>query len=132
MKYHSYSQMTEPRAWRAKVTETLQQAEAARVRGNEGMARVCARRAAGWAIQAYLERKGVDLKTTSVLAQIRYLLANKPDPELRPILEHMLQPKVRPIFEKESYFPLDVDLIAEARQLIDLLFPNQKNPTNDH
>jgi len=100
-------------------------AEAARTRGNEGMARVCARRAAGWTVQAYLEGKGIDLQTTSVIKHIQYLLAqeflNSRD---RTILQHMLVAKQRVDLESDSYFPLEVDLVAEARQLITALFPD--------
>jgi HEPN domain-containing protein len=111
--------------WRKRVEDALATAEAARARGNEGMARVCARRAAGWTVQAYLERKGVDLQTTSVIKHIQYLLAqeflNSHD---RTILQHMLVAKQKGDLESDSYFPLDFDLVAEARQLVTALFPD--------
>ena len=59
-----------------------------------------------------------------MLKHFRHMLADSgTHAELRPILEHLLQPKIRPNLEDESYFPLDVDLIAETKQLIKILFP---------
>lgn len=49
----------EQEAWK-KTSVELQRAEKARAAGNEGRARVCARRAAGWAIDFHLvERLGM-------------------------------------------------------------------------
>lgn len=113
--------------WRRKVDEALQMADAAKARGNEGMARVCARRAAGWTVQAYLEKQGIDLQTTSVIKHMQYLLTlDSQSPQNRKILEHMLVAKQKDDLESDSYFPLDVDLIGEARRLISDLFPNQE------
>lgn len=107
-----------------RVTEALVMADAARARGNEGMARVCARRAAGWAAQEYLEQKGIDLQTTSVIKHIRHLLKVEGiSLETKSILEHMLVAKQKDDLENDSHFPLDVDLVAEARQLMVDLFP---------
>jgi hypothetical protein len=111
--------------WRKRVEDALATAEAARARGNEGMARVCARRAAGWTVQAYLEKQGIDLQTISVIKHMQYLLAQEPlASQNRTVLEHMLVPKQKGDLESDSYFPLDVDLVAEARQLITALFPD--------
>lgn len=110
--------------WKQAVTEELAKAEAARARGNEGMARVCARRAAGWAVQAYLGQQGVDLNTTSMLEHFRHMQSNPSHPELLPLLEHLLQPKLRPKMEEDSFFPDGIDLLADARQVIAILFPS--------
>lgn len=110
--------------WVNRVNEALSMANAARSRGNEGVARVCARRAAGWTVQAYLEKQGIDLQTTSVIKHIQYLLTlDTLAPQNRTILEHMLVAKQKDDLESDSYFPLDVDLVAEARQLMSSLFP---------
>ena len=110
--------------WRERVERELETAEAARARGNEGMARVCARRAAGWTVQAYLEGQEIQLQTTSIIKHMRYLLQVKGlGLETKKILEHMLVAKQKHNLESDSYFPLDLDLIAEARRLIALLFP---------
>ncbi len=114
--------------WLERVQRELQIAEAARARDNEGMARVCARRAAGWAVEAYLRQQGVELKTSSVLEMMRHLKKYQSlAPEMREILEHMLLPKQKPDLESESFSQPGVDLVAEARRLIGLLFPNQSN-----
>lgn len=111
--------------WRERVDRELAAAEAARSRGNEGMARVCARRAAGWAAQAYLAQQGVDLQTSSAMKHIRFLLTvDTLTPGTKMILEHMLVAKQKDDLESDSYFPLSVDLVAEARQLIAELFPD--------
>lgn len=110
--------------WRVRVDDALEMAEAARDRGNEGMARVCARRAAGWTVRAYLETQGVDLQTTSVIKHMRYMFnVEGLKFETKTILEHMLVAKQKDDLESDSYFPLEVDLVAEARQLISHLFP---------
>lgn len=98
--------------------------EAARARGNEGMARVCARRAAGWAAEAYLATRGINLHTTSVLEQMREMLRQENlSPRAQAIIANLLTPKKKDDLESDSYFPLDVDLVAEAREFIQLLFP---------
>jgi hypothetical protein len=51
--------MQERKSWKTKCRAELQQAELARVKGNEGMARVCARRAAGHVIRRYYATHGV-------------------------------------------------------------------------
>jgi hypothetical protein len=113
--------------WRKRVDEALQLAEAAKARGNEGMARVCARRAAGWTVQEYLSRQGIDLQTTSVIKHIEYLArVDGIDPELKLYVEHMLVAKQKDDLQSDSYFPVDVDLVAEARLLISMLFPELK------
>ncbi len=110
--------------WKQRVEHELSTAQAARARGNEGMARVCARRAAGWTVQAWLEQRGIDLHTSSVLEPIRYMLKVEGlRLETRNILDHMLVAKQKDNLETDSYFPLDADLIAEARRLVALLFP---------
>ena len=110
--------------WRKRVDDALQMADAAKARGNEGMARVCARRAAGWTVQAYLNEQGIDLQTTSVIKHIDYLLrVDRVDPEVKLYLEHMLVAKQKDDLESDSYLPLDVDLVAEAKLLISKLFP---------
>jgi hypothetical protein len=110
--------------WPERVQRELLAAEAARANGNEGMARVCARRAAGWTVQAFLGTQGIDLGTPDVLKHFRYLLNDRNlPPEARPILEHLLQPKIKDDPEQDSRWPLEIDLVSEARQLFSLLFP---------
>lgn|SRR3972149_6316188 len=117
--------MNRPAAWLQKVRLELERAEAARMGGNEGMARVCARRAAGWTVQAYLGSMGIELKSNNVLDQFRYLLNEEMlAPALKPILEHMLQPLEKKDPLGESVWPLEANLVAEAQQLLRSLFPD--------
>ena len=113
-------------SWQDTVRHELAHAERARASGNEGMARVCARRAAGWAIKAHLGEAGVDLDTNSVIEHFRHMLAqDDTQAEQRLLIEHLRMPKLRPNLEEDSFFPEDIDLIADARQMIRLLFPNE-------
>jgi hypothetical protein len=110
--------------WLEQVQLELDTADAARSRGNEGMARVCARRAAGWTLKAYLGEQGVDLNTNSVLDHFRHMVKKGEHSELMPIFEHMLKAKEKPDPTAESVWPVEIDLVAEARQLFKVLFPN--------
>lgn len=108
--------------WLEQVQWELDTADAARIRGNEGMARVCARRAAGWMVKAYLGEQGVD--TNSVLVHFRHMLEEGNHNELKPILEHMLKAKEKSDPTAESVWPVEIDLVAEARHLFRILFPD--------
>lgn len=113
-------------SWQETVRKELAAADAARARGNEGMARVCARRAAGWALKAHLGEAGVNLDTNSVIEHFRHMLAqDDTQAEQRALIEHLRMPKLRPNLEEDSFFPEDIDLIADARALITLLFPHE-------
>lgn len=105
--------MTSPQDWKTIFDAEILQAEKARLAGNEGMARVCARRAAGALVGEYLQRRGVDLSTPSAYDRLRHL---RDLPELSPQAQqaaaHLLE-RVTP----EFILPEDADLIAEARRL---------------
>jgi len=105
------------------ITREIQRAYEANEKGKDGLARVCARRAAGWAIQKYLELKGVSLNTPSVLDHITYLLKDSnTKPEVKKILNHMMQKVEKTSLEGDRYWPLpDVNLVEEAHWLIEKL-----------
>src|SRR5215813_7570281 len=88
-------------------------AEQARARGNEGQARVCARRAAGIAIREYLIRKGTQPTSTSAMDLLNLI---KDDPLLSPDLKLIVDHLTLRVTE-EFKLPIDADLIAEARTL---------------
>jgi hypothetical protein len=118
------AQYNERMEWLTRVQRELQIAEHAKASGKDGLARVAARRAAGWTVEAYLAEQQIDLQTTSVLEHFRYLQKQGDTPaELQPILEHLLQKKMRDSLDTEAYWPLDADLVAEAKQLLFILFP---------
>ena len=96
--------------WLQGFQREIEQAKAAREAGNEGMARVCARRAAGVVVGEYFHLKGVDLGKIGAYDRLRYLI-NQADtlPEIRRIAEHFVL-RVIP----ERTLPTDADLIAEA------------------
>ena len=90
---------------------------AARGDGMEGRARVCSRRAAGYAIRAYLEKRGVDTPDISALALIRQLDSlNGVRLQIKTVTEHLLTP-----VDENFKLPVEADLIAEAWWLADYL-----------
>jgi hypothetical protein len=97
----------------AQIAAELQMGEAARAAGNEGRARVCARRAAGIAARDFLTRRGVRVRNASAFDVLK-ALAEIPglDPDLRQSVLHLTL-RVTAAFE----LPVDVDLIAEARRV---------------
>jgi hypothetical protein len=99
--------------WEALFQTELQQAESARSSGNEGKARVCARRAAGIIINEYFTRKGISKPGPSAYDALRFFqtLAEIPD-NVHKITNHFLE-RVDPDFA----LPDDVDLIQDARWL---------------
>ena len=99
------------------VQAELNQAEEARSAGNEGMARVCARRAAGFAAGAYLDERKYGKTGSSAYDQLRHL-CEIPDisPRVRQAAEYLLI-HVTP----EHALPVQADLIAEARWLAEFL-----------
>ena len=104
------------------VLTELENAERARQTGNEGRARVCARRAAGSAARDFLTRHGVWLHDTSAYAALQ-ALADFPGlaPDLRVAALHLTTRLTR-----EFTLPEDADLITDARKLIGEL--NERYP----
>jgi hypothetical protein len=95
----------------------VDRAVTARQNNLEGRARVCSRRAAGYAIRAYFEERGVDTPDISALALIRQL-DNRAGilPRVRVVTEHLLMR-----VDEDFKLPVEADLIAEATWLIDYL-----------
>ena len=96
------------------IESELEQAERARLAGNEGRARVCARRAAGIAARGFLSRHGIRLKDASAYTALQ-ALAEFPGlaPDLRMAALHLITR-----LTEEFTLPMDADLIADARKLI--------------
>lgn len=107
-------------AWKQEFDHEIEQAERALSRGNEGMARVCARRAAGIVIGEYLFRHGYSGTTHSVYERLA-LLDHMPEvnQEYKDIASHFLL-KVN----HEHQFMHHVDLIEDARILEKSLLTN--------
>ena len=97
--------------WHAQIETEFEKAEQARARGNEGQARVCARRAAGIAIREYLTRRGIRPPSVSAYDLLNFL---KEDPHLSPDLKRIADHLTLRVTE-EFKLPVNADLVAEAR-----------------
>jgi hypothetical protein len=110
--------------WQTEIQEELEKAEQARARGNEGQARVCARRAAGIAAREFLTRQGTRPPSVSAYDLLNLL---KSDPrlssDLRSIADHLT---LR--VNEEFKLPVNADLIAEARTFCQELLSNENRP----
>ena len=98
--------------WQTDIAAEFEKAEQARARGNEGQARVCARRAAGIAIREYLTRRGIRLPSLSAYDLLNLL---KEDSSLSSNLK-MIANHVTLRVTEEFKLPVDADLVAEARK----------------
>ena len=103
--------------WLEQTQKEFERAEQARARGNEGQARVCARRAAGIAIREYLNRKGIRPPSSSAVDLLNLL---KDDPLLSPNLKLIVDHLTLRVTE-EFKLPVNADLVAEAKTLCDEL-----------
>jgi len=103
--------------WVALVKTELDQAGVARKAGNEGKARVCARRAAGYVIGEYLRRRKLPSIRSSAYTRLQYL-QSLPDisPQVREVTDHFLM-RINPDYT----LPVEVDLLAEVRWLVNEL-----------
>ena|SRR6266516_989511 len=103
--------------WQKDIEAEFEKAGQARARGNEGQARVCARRAAGIAIREYLSRRGIRPPSKSAYDLLNLI---KDDPLLSPDLKSIANHLILRVTE-EFKLPVDVDLVAEAKQFCDTL-----------
>jgi len=103
--------------WQSEIQTEFERALQARARGNEGQARVCARRAAGIAIREYLAHRGIRPPSVSAYDLLNLI---KDDPllsaDLKLIADHLT---VR--VTEEFKLPVNVDLVAEAKEFCDTL-----------
>ena len=98
---------------RAEFEAELVLAEAARITGNEGRARVCARRAAGMVVRSYLEEHGRVIRSRSAYDYLRRFSEREGIPQdVQGVIEHFLL-KVDTAYQ----LPNEIDLIADARWL---------------
>src|SRR5690349_12079805 len=99
----------------SEIQTEFERAAQARERGNEGQARVCARRAAGIAIREYLSRDGIRPPSTSAYDLLNLIKENPTlSPELKLLADHLT---VR--VTEEFKLPVEVDLVEEAKQFCD-------------
>jgi hypothetical protein len=106
--------------WRERFDSEIKKAQQARSRGNEGQARVCARRAAGVIATEFLARRGLAAKgasTMHVLSQLRCY------PSFPPEQASLIDALLRQV-DAEFNLPPGMDLIAEACRLRMQLLPD--------
>jgi hypothetical protein len=87
--------------------------------GNDGKARVCSRRAVGWAIKkTYLSIYPI-LGNKTAFECIKFLHDQpETDSELHKKLAYFTQKVVKDSLNEDSYFPLtDINIVKEAHQL---------------
>lgn len=112
---------------RERIDPEMILARNARASGNEGMARVCARRAAGIVVRDYLAKQGVaavGLNNFEILA----------DKNIREFLPHGITQSLENLTMRvdEKYnLPLGMDLIADAENVIRTLMEETQNKMED-
>lgn len=99
------------------VESELHNAHVARNNGNEGRARVCARRAAGLAVRKYFELKKFPLYNKSAY---ELLLSFIDQPDIPPTARQNAVNLTMRVSESFK-LPVDVDLIVEVRSLCEQL-----------
>ena len=105
--------------WKATFKLEIQLAVDAREHGNEGQARVCARRAAGAVVKEYFQRRGLPVTNVSAYEIILDLLKEPGLPDAGYQAAEYLLMRVT----KEFKLPIDVDLIEQARIIAECLLP---------
>ena len=108
--------------WQTEIKAEFEKAEQARSRGNEGQARVCARRAAGIAIREYLVRQGTRPPSVSAYDLLNLL---KEDPHLSPDLRQIATHLTLRVTE-EFRLPVEADLVAEAKKFCEGLLSENR------
>ena len=108
--------------WQTQIHSEFDKAEQARARGNEGQARVCARRAAGIAVREYFKLRKQPIQTPSAYDLLNFLIE---DPSISTELRQCAKYLTLRVNE-EFNLPIDVDLIFEAKKLCRGLLPGYK------
>jgi len=105
--------------WEEQFHSEIKKAKSARAAGNEGRARVCARRAAGIVIGEYFRSKDYSLPSASAHDRLRLLNSLPGLPvEIYQVTQHLLE-RVNPNYQ----LPSDADLVNEAEWLREALLP---------
>jgi hypothetical protein len=99
--------------WKLEFEAEMRAAVKARAAGNEGKARVCARRAAGILVGEYFDQRNI-LPATSAIKRLE-ILYHLPgsSAEVQQIVEHLLRP-----VDQNHLLPSSIDLLAETRMLL--------------
>ena len=113
--------MTEEQAWEIHFQAEIDQAEKSRSEGNEGMARVCARRAVGIVLGEYFRRNQIPMDSPSAYDRLRFM-------EKLPGISGDLLTKIQYFLVRVSpdySLPVEADLIAEAQQIKRILLEKE-------
>jgi hypothetical protein len=106
--------------WKEEFDNEISQGILAREKGNEGMARVCARRAVGILINEYFYNHGFEYQSTSAFDQLsRFTSLPEVDEQVKTICNHFLL-KV----DSNHNLPVGIDLLVEAQWLAHHYFPD--------
>lgn len=102
---------------RIQIQEELLLAKQSRMEGNEGRARVCARRAAGAAVLDYLQSQGKVIQSENVYQILLFFqkVEGLPD-RVKRALDLLVQR-----VDNDHQLPSEIDLINEANILINYL-----------
>lgn len=101
--------------WRQRVEAELAKAERARDEAREGLARVCARRAAGWALRPYYVERMGQPAPASALDLLRWFHS---DPSASPDLRHAAQ-RLTVRVREDHRLPHAEDPLSDARQIVE-------------
>jgi len=107
--------------WKDQYQVEISRAKNARISGNEGMARVCARRAVGILVGEYFSQQGITIPGPSAYDRMRvFQNLSYLNPQIQDSIEHFLI-HVTP----ERTLPGNIDLIAEAEWLASSLLTDK-------
>jgi hypothetical protein len=105
--------MTEGNVWEIRFQAEIDHAEKARADGNEGRARVCARRAVGIVLGEYFRRNQITFESPSAYDRLRFVQKMPDIPsDLLVMFRHFLL-RVSPDYT----LPIESNLIDEAWQI---------------
>ena len=111
--------------WKTQLQAELERASTIRQGGNEGQARVCARRAAGIAIREYYARRGKILRSPSAYDLLKMFLEDaQGTPEMKQSAAYLIMR-----VNEEFNLPAQVDLLVEAHKLCNALLDDLQGPT---
>ncbi len=99
---------------RNRISIEMKRAEAARAAGNEGKARVCARRAAGMAIQSHYRERFGEIGGPNALKLLRRFLQAADTPEPLRAAAKRLTTRLR----ADHTMPFSEDLLQDARNIV--------------
>ncbi len=105
------------KAPKLQIKEELLLAKQSRQEGNEGRARVCARRAAGAAVKEYFAKKGINQKQENAIQSLLIFGQMEPLPDRVQAALNSLVQRVN----LDHEMPADVDLIQEAGVVIEYI-----------